>query len=62
MNVSFCFLFRYLTEKVVPGNRVTITGIFSIKKTGPTKKKVGGVIHDVEFIIDCVQSLRFPIL
>lgn len=32
---------RYLTEKVVPGNRVTITGIFSIKKTGPSKKKDG---------------------
>ncbi|XP_057315209.1 DNA replication licensing factor mcm5-like [Hydractinia symbiolongicarpus] len=30
---------RYLTEQVVPGNRVTITGIFSIKKTGPTKKR-----------------------
>lgn len=27
---------RYLTERVVPGNRVTIIGIYSIKK-GPTK-------------------------
>lgn len=30
---------RYLTDFVVPGNRVTITGIFSIKKSGPSKKK-----------------------
>lgn len=30
---------RYLTEKVVPGNRVTVTGIYSIKKTGPTKRR-----------------------
>jgi len=30
---------RYLTEKVVPGNRVTVTGIYSIKKTGPSSKK-----------------------
>jgi len=29
---------RYLTEKVVPGNRVTITGIFSIRRSGPSKK------------------------
>ncbi|XP_066919905.1 DNA replication licensing factor mcm5-A-like [Clytia hemisphaerica] len=30
---------RYLTENVVPGNRLTVTGIYSIKKTGPQKKK-----------------------
>jgi len=29
---------RYICEKVVPGNRVTVLGIFSIKKTGPSKK------------------------
>uniref|UniRef100_A0A8D0H1W4 DNA replication licensing factor MCM5 n=1 Tax=Sphenodon punctatus TaxID=8508 RepID=A0A8D0H1W4_SPHPU len=30
---------RYLCDKVVPGNRVTIMGIYSIKKTGQTKNK-----------------------
>ena len=30
---ALVFLFaRYLTEKVVPGNRVTVIGIYSIKK------------------------------
>ena len=32
--------FRYLTEKVVPGNRVTVMGIYSIKKSGKLNKKV----------------------
>jgi len=32
---------RYLTEQVVPGNRVTITGIYSIKKAGPSGKRDG---------------------
>lgn len=32
------YLDRYLCERVVPGNRVTVTGIYSIKKaTQPTK-------------------------
>lgn len=26
--------FRYMCDKVVPGNRVTVVGIYSIKKTG----------------------------
>ncbi|XP_065661260.1 DNA replication licensing factor mcm5-A isoform X2 [Hydra vulgaris] len=30
---------RYLTEKVVPGNRVTVIGIFSIKKNVASKKR-----------------------
>lgn len=30
---------RYLTEKVVPGNRVTVIGIYSIKKTAPSKRE-----------------------
>ncbi|CAM4456637.1 DNA replication licensing factor MCM5 isoform X1 [Lepidochelys kempii] len=30
---------RYLCDKVVPGNRVTIMGIYSIKKSGQTKSK-----------------------
>ncbi|XP_028398778.1 DNA replication licensing factor mcm5-like [Dendronephthya gigantea] len=30
---------RYLTEKVVPGNRVTVMGIYSIKKSGKLNKK-----------------------
>lgn len=36
---------RYLCEKVVPGNRVTVTGIYSIKKiikTTNTKRTAGG--------------------
>ena len=27
---------RYLTEKVVPGNRVTVMGVYSIRKGGAT--------------------------
>ncbi|XP_033127896.1 DNA replication licensing factor MCM5-like [Anneissia japonica] len=30
---------RYLCEKVVPGNRVTILGIYSIKKSNPVSKR-----------------------
>ncbi|XP_072031624.1 LOW QUALITY PROTEIN: DNA replication licensing factor mcm5-A-like [Amphiura filiformis] len=30
---------RYLCEKVVPGNRVTVMGIYSIKKAGPVSKR-----------------------
>uniref|UniRef100_A0A8C3G4J4 DNA replication licensing factor MCM5 n=1 Tax=Cyclopterus lumpus TaxID=8103 RepID=A0A8C3G4J4_CYCLU len=30
---------RYLCDRVVPGNRVTIVGIYSIKKTAPVKAK-----------------------
>ena len=35
---------RYLCEKVVPGNRVTMMGIYSIRKGGmkPAKVHVGG--------------------
>ena len=28
---------RYLCDKIVPGNRVTITGIYSIKKAAAAK-------------------------
>ena len=38
LKVIFCFL-RYLCDKVVPGNRVTILGIYSIKKNGKTTTK-----------------------
>ena len=31
---------RYLTEKVVPGNRVTVMGIYSIKKVAQKADKV----------------------
>ncbi len=31
---------RYLTDRVVPGNRVTIIGIYSIRKTGLKPLKV----------------------
>lgn len=34
-----CPLLRYLCDKVVPGNRVTIMGIYSIKKFGLTSSK-----------------------
>lgn len=30
---------RYLCDKVVPGNRVTIMGIYSIKKSAQSKNK-----------------------
>lgn len=30
---------RYLCDRVVPGNRVTIMGIYSIKKSAATKAK-----------------------
>ena len=35
---------RYLTEKVVPGNRVTVIGIYSIKK-GPSGPGGGGRVR-----------------
>lgn len=42
-NITLIFLFfdkRYLTEKVVPGNRVTVMGIYSIKKVAQKADKV----------------------
>lgn len=39
LNTSL-FFSRYLTEKVVPGNRVTIIGIYSIKKVMQKSNKV----------------------
>lgn len=35
----FSFCFRYLCDQVVPGNRVTILGIYSIKKMAAVKAK-----------------------
>ena len=32
-------VFRYLVERVVPGNRVSIMGIYSIKKVSQGKAK-----------------------
>ena len=32
------FCDRYLCDKVVPGNRLTVLGIYSIKKAGKTAK------------------------
>ena len=42
---------RYLTEKVVPGNRVTVVGIYSIKKgpAKPTSKVCGCVLCGCSF-------------
>ena len=34
------FCDRYLCDRVVPGNRVTILGIYSIKKVGKATSKV----------------------
>ena len=31
---------RYLCDKMVPGNRVTVTGIYSIKKIAGVKSQV----------------------
>lgn len=36
---------RYLCEKVVPGNRVTVVGIYSIKKIGLAKKGSGDKVN-----------------
>lgn len=33
----FCPLCRYLCEQIVPGNRVTVVGIYCIRASGPTK-------------------------
>ena len=32
------FVDRFLCDRVVPGNRVTVLGIYSIKKTGQVKQ------------------------
>lgn len=34
---------QYLTDKVVPGNRITVIGIYSIRKSGVNTMKVGVV-------------------
>lgn len=39
LNVFIYFFFRYLCDRVVPGNRVTIMGIYSIKKMAAVKAK-----------------------
>ena len=41
--LSHCFELRYLTEKVVPGNRVTIIGIYSIKKIFQKSTRVSSI-------------------
>ena len=35
------FCDRYLTDRVVPGNRITVLGIYSIKKVSTKAGKVG---------------------
>ena len=37
--ITFLHLFRYLVERVVPGNRVSIMGVYSIKKVSQGKAK-----------------------
>ena len=39
--IIFVDVFRYLCDKVVPGNRVSVVGIFSIKKIGNPAKSAG---------------------
>ena len=34
------FLDRYLTDRIVPGNRITMIGIYSIRKSGTKPQKV----------------------
>ena len=36
---------RYLTDKVVPGNRVTVVGVYAIKKLFGKKGKVCACVH-----------------
>ena len=52
---------RYLTEKVVPGNRVTVVGIYSIKK-GPAKptSKVCGRVYADTALDDKTENFSSP--
>ena len=34
------YLDRYLTDKIVPGNRIMVVGIYSIRKSGTKPPKV----------------------
>lgn len=34
------YLDRYLTDCIVPGNRITVMGIYSIRKSGTKPQKV----------------------
>lgn len=45
INVVFVFFFRYLTDTVAPGNRVTILGVYSIKRAGPSKPGKVQILH-----------------
>ena len=42
---------RYLTEKVVPGNRVTVMGIYSIKKVSQKGDKVR-MVNAIIFLLE----------
>ena len=42
-------VFRYLVERIVPGNRVSIMGIYSIKKVRITRKSQKGMAVHLYF-------------
>ena len=56
------FCDRYLCDRVVPGNRVTVMGIFSIKKSGKPSK-VGNswknlvVLSDWFYNFNCLRKV-----
>lgn len=50
------YLDRYLTDCIVPGNRITVIGIYSIRKTGTKPQKVrdrggGGGVRGVLLLL-----------
>lgn len=38
---------RYLTDRVAPGNRVTVMGIYSIRKSGMKPAKVSACLNSL---------------
>ena len=54
---------RYLCEKVVPGNRVTVVGVYAIKKTAKPSKVGQKVLTflTVAFLKACCQAIASTI-
>lgn len=50
---------RYLCEKVVPGNRLTVIGIYSIKKVGINPVKVKLVLCELISICGIISYCLF---
>ena len=43
------YIDKYLCDKIVPGNRVTVTGIYSIKRVGPAGKVIKHMMILINF-------------